>query len=98
MIGTHTLALSLRLDTDMTEWVDDVSKWAEVCVNAAIIYRGPVALCRLWLHLHILHKHSGYVHCRRAEVIQKSRFVRTVSRSTCADCACGHSLVYHACM
>jgi len=57
-----------------------------------------VALYRLWLHLHIVHKHSEYVHCRSTEVIQKSRFVRTVSRSTCADCgvSCMH-VVYRTC-
>ena len=45
-----------------------------------------MALFRLWLHLYILHKHSEYVHSRSHEVIQKSRFVHTVSRSTCTDC------------
>ena len=68
-------------------WQDGMGRW---CVK--------VALCRLWLHLHIVHKNSGYVHCRSPEVIQKSRFVRTVSRNTCADSgvSCMH-VVYCTC-
>ena len=38
-----------------------------------------VALCRLGLHLHILHKHSGYVH----HVIHESRFVHTIMQDIC---------------
>ena len=73
---------SLALEAWHCHWQDGMGRW---CVK--------VALCRLWLHLFIVHKHSGYVHCRSPEVIQKSRFVRTVSRSTCTC-----RLVYHACM
>ena len=83
LLNRYRQKLSSGYDTGRTEWVDDVSK---------------ITFCRLWLHLHIRHKHSEDVHCRNPEVIQKCGFVRTVSRSICADCgvSCMY-LVYHAC-